>query len=145
MKKMNYLGVYGVLIRNDKIVLIKKAKGAFIGKLDIPGGGIEFDEEPIETLKREVMEETGLDVINQKIFDSTSTKYVWEYKKSSFIYFHHIGIIYRIMAKGKLKHVPDGIDSNGANWYLISNLKRNDLTPFAIYSLEKLGYKLIDR
>ena len=36
----------------------------------------------------------------------------------------------------------DGIDSNGAKWYKINELHKKEVTPFVLYSLEKLGYKL---
>ncbi len=54
-----HVGAYGILIRNEKIALIKKARGGYKGKYDLPGGGIEHNETPIETLHREIMEEIG--------------------------------------------------------------------------------------
>lgn len=52
MIKYTQLGVYGVLVKNDKVLLIKKARGPHTGKWDFPGGSIEFGEEPYEALKR---------------------------------------------------------------------------------------------
>ena len=46
-------------------------------------------------------------------------------------------------AKGILKKDPDGIDSNGAKWYKIEKLHKDEVTPFVLYGLEKLGYKLL--
>lgn len=42
MKKYKHLGVYGLIIKNDNILLIKKYGGPYDGKLDLPGGAIEF-------------------------------------------------------------------------------------------------------
>lgn len=49
--------VYGVLIENEKILLLKQWEG-----YDFPGGGMEKHETIIDCLKREFWEETGLDV-----------------------------------------------------------------------------------
>lgn len=42
MKELKHLGAYGLLIQNEKILLIKKATGPYQGKLDLPGGTIEI-------------------------------------------------------------------------------------------------------
>ena len=49
MVKHTHLGVYGVLIQHDHILLIQKARGPHKGKWDLPGGSIEFGEEPEHT------------------------------------------------------------------------------------------------
>ena len=48
-----HVGAYGVIIKDDKIILVKKARGGYKGKLDLPGGGIEHTELPEEALKRD--------------------------------------------------------------------------------------------
>ena len=52
--KKNHIGAYGIIIKNGQIVLIRKSRGGYKGKLDLPGGGIEHQELPHETLKREL-------------------------------------------------------------------------------------------
>ena len=59
-KKYKQLGAYGLLINDDKILLIKKNGGPYDGKLDLPGGTIEFSETPTDALKRELQEEVGI-------------------------------------------------------------------------------------
>ena len=54
MKEHRHLGVYGLVVRDNKILLIKKVSGPYDGLLDLPGGSLEFGERPIETLKREL-------------------------------------------------------------------------------------------
>lgn len=51
-------------------------------------------------------------------------------------------MFYLVRKKGRLKQVPDGIDSNGSSWYKISDLDKRNLSPFTIYVLKKLGYTL---
>ena len=62
-----HVGAYGFIIRDNKIALIKKARGGYTGLLDIPGGGIEHDETPVDALKRELMEEAGVTVVKQEL------------------------------------------------------------------------------
>lgn len=141
--KKTHVGAYGLIICNDKIALIRKARGGYKGKLDLPGGGIEHEETPNEALVREIMEEVGATVEAYYLLDVTSTNIVWEMEDDLWEDLHHIGIIYRVsILESELKEEADGLDSNGANWYLIDELKREELSPFAIFGLEKLGYKL---
>ena len=140
--KNKHIGVYGLIIENNKIVLIRKAQGGYKGKLDLPGGGMEHNEQPIETLIRELKEETGVKVLTQELFDVTSTNIKWQMTEDTVEDLHHIGILFIVKGKGNLKKEPDGIDSLGSSWYEISKLSRDELTPFVMYGLDKLGYKL---
>lgn len=140
--KKTHVGAYGIIIRDNKIALIKKARGGYKGKLDLPGGGIEHTETPIETLKRELMEEINGTVINAKLLDTTAVNIKWEFEPDSFEDLHHIGVLYSVEIKEEnLKEDSDGLDSNGADWYLISDLEEEMLSPLAWYSLKLLGFK----
>ena len=72
MKEHKHLGTYGIIIKDNKILLIKKITGPYDGKLDLPGGTIEFGETPEQTLKREVLEEVGIEVKEYELFDTDS-------------------------------------------------------------------------
>ena len=50
-----------IVIKNDKILLLKRQGGATgEGTWSMPGGGVEFMEDPLEAASRELFEETGL-------------------------------------------------------------------------------------
>lgn len=51
-----------LVVRNGKVLLVRRAVEPFLGHWDIPGGFCEVDEHPTETAIREVREETGLEI-----------------------------------------------------------------------------------
>ncbi|WET77447.1 NUDIX hydrolase [Amycolatopsis sp. QT-25] len=54
---------YGRLIRDGKILFIRRRPGSFLGgHWELPGGTVEPGERPTETVVREFAEETGLTV-----------------------------------------------------------------------------------
>ena len=146
MKKHRHIGVYGLIIKEDKIILIKKKTGPYDGKLDLPGGSIEFGETPSETLKRELQEETGINILDYNLFDASSVLVDWDYN-NEIIKTEHIGIFYKVSNyNGDIKkeieidNVND--DSLGADFYDIKDLTKDKLLAIVILELEKLGYKL---
>lgn len=141
--KSTHVGAYGFIIVDDKIALIKKARGGYTGLLDLPGGGIEHDETPIEALHRELMEEAGVIVEKEELITATSRTFKWQMLEDVIEDLHHIGILYKVEVKeNKVKEEADGLDSNGCNFYKISDLKKEELTPFTIEGLELLGYEV---
>lgn len=146
MKEMTHLGAYGIVIKNNKILLIKKQGGPYDGKLDLPGGRIEFGERPKDALKRELLEETGIEITNYKLFDSDSVTVKWKFK-GDLVQTHHIGIFFTILnynneVKKEVKIDEINDDSLGAEFFDINKLSKKELSTIAILELEKLGYTL---
>ena len=54
--------VDGIIIRNDKVLLIQRGNEPYIGYWALPGGYAEYDETVEESICREAFEETGLTV-----------------------------------------------------------------------------------
>ena len=142
--KSVHVGAYGFIIKDNKIALIKKARGGYKGLLDIPGGGIEHDETPVDALKRELMEEAGVTVTDYHLITATSRTFKWQMEESLIEDLHHIGILYKVdVLEDYVKEESDGIDSNGCSFYEIDKLSKEELTPFTIDGLELLGYKIL--
>lgn len=149
-KKYSHLGAYGIIIENNNnILLIKKNGGPYDGKLDLPGGTIEFGEKPNETIVRELLEEVGIRIKNFELFNIDSVSFTWKYKNEN-IDVHHICVFYKIneydgtIAKNmKISEVNN--DSHGADFYDISKLNKKDLSEITILLLQSLGYFIEDK
>ena len=144
MKEFKHLGAYGLIIKENKILLIKKNGGPYDGKLDLPGGTIEFGERPEEALRRELEEEAGIKVKEVCLIDTDSVNFEWKYQKENIIMkVHHIGIFYKVISyegniKQKLEITEINDDSKGAEFYDIDSLSKENLSQIAVLELEKL-------
>lgn len=57
-----YITADALIERDGSYLMIKEGKEHCRGLWSIPGGGVEHGENPVEAVKREVWEETGLEV-----------------------------------------------------------------------------------
>ena len=147
MKQLKHIGAYGLVIKDNKILLIKKNGGPYDGKLDLPGGTIEFCERPEDALKRELLEEVGIEVSKCELFDADSVAFEWKFKEDSLVKVHHTGIFYKVLnyendikKEVKIDEVND--DSLGAEFYEIDSLSKNNLSAIALLELKKLGFDI---
>ena len=145
MKEHKHLGAYALIIKNNQILLIKKVTGPYDGKLDLPGGTIEYKERPEESLIREMKEEVGIDVTNFELLDIDSVNVIWHHNNENELV-HHIAVFYKIISYDKnilndveITDIND--DSMGAEFYDIESLKINDVSNITSLILNKLGYK----
>ena len=54
------ISVMGLFIKSDTVLMIDKVTGPEPNRWDLPGGGLQPGEPIIQSLKREIREETGL-------------------------------------------------------------------------------------
>lgn len=146
-KEFKQLGAYGLVIRDGKILLIKKNGGPYNGKLDLPGGTIEFGEKPADTLKRELMEEVGIEVKDFELFDADSVFFDWQFKEDIIVQVHHMGIFFKVInyandVQNSVEIDEQNNDSLGAEFYDINSLTKEQVSEIVSLELEKLGYNI---
>jgi len=65
-------GIHVLIAHNDKYLVMKRSENDpnQPGHWDLPGGGVDHGEQPLEAAFREVKEEAGLDVTITKILNT---------------------------------------------------------------------------
>lgn len=72
-----HVHVDAIVRRGEEILIMKRAMGALTGAWYVPGGSLEEHETPEEGVRREIREETELEVANVSLFR------VWEYRQDA--------------------------------------------------------------
>ena len=65
-----------VLLKGDQVLLSKRGQEPKKGKYDLPGGFVDHDENAYDCARRELKEETGLDVDDLTPIDSGIHQYI---------------------------------------------------------------------
>lgn len=141
MNRHTHIGVYGLVAWEGRFLLIHKARGAYQGQWDLPGGRLEFGEQPETALHREIEEETGLTHLQLVINSAESCLLEWVHQGEP-EELHHIGMLYDVAltAASQPNHIkkePDGEDSLGADWFTLDQVRELSLTPFAEYMISQ--------
>jgi ADP-ribose pyrophosphatase YjhB (NUDIX family) len=125
IKKIQHFGIYGIILSNRQLLLVKKIRGLYTGLLDLPGGTPEFLESFEETLHREILEESSLCILRYR---QAST--VWNIGKYGNTILRHVGVLYFVETEGNIKSNSDGKDSGGCVWCDLEDIEKINCTPF---------------
>jgi 8-oxo-dGTP pyrophosphatase MutT (NUDIX family) len=129
--------VYGLIVDGDEIVTMKNKSN---GKFWFPGGGVELGEKIEDALKREVKEETGLNIkVGRMVL----------YKENFFYYqpldeaYHAFLLFFVCEVIGNKELISDeevdDLESKKPRWTKIKDIKKEDLS-----DLQKDLYKTIN-
>lgn len=134
MQKNYHLGIYAVIENDERILLVKKSRGPYKGMWDLPGGRPVHGETILQTLQREVKEETGVELLDAVLH--TNHAFVVEYTDGEEgISLHHTCLIYKAIKYDSV-HFQEGIneeDVAGCAWIEKSQLAHLSLSRVAKY------------
>jgi mutator protein MutT len=121
--KQPIIGVGAVIICNGKILLERRKNEPGKGKWSIPGGLVELGESAEETVIREVMEETGLEVEAPMLIDVVDNVTMDENGK---VEYHFVIVDYFVKLKGGVLEASS--DAAELEWVQLSAVENYDLT-----------------
>lgn len=136
---VTHLGTYGILIKDKQILLIKKSRGPYKGKLDLPGGRLEHGEGVVDGLAREIREETGITLRHATPFENVTTVVEYDDERGN-VSMHHIGLLYLVTDFDDTEQISEMNveDSLGSNWHALNLLNHDKLSPFAAKAVRHL-------
>lgn len=136
-----------IFSNDNKLLLGKSVKGGVYPDCWIvPGGGVEPDETKVEAVKREILEETGIDISSAKIeqiegaLSGQSEKTLRETGEKVLVemkFYNYKVMLNELAHSVTLKHEDDFIE---AEWFGLGELKSLKLSPPTTTTLQKLGY-----
>ena len=107
--------VAGVCLKDGKVLLARHTYGNGKGMLIIPGGYVQFGENPQETLVREYMEETGVTVKAGKLLGMRFSAKDW------------YAVFEAIYIQGEAR--SDGDENDKVVWMYINEALANESVP----------------
>jgi len=131
------LGVSTVVQRADAVLLVKRAKSPFRGVWAFPGGRVEFGESLKAAARREVLEETGLEVDIEEQIDRAE---ILQGHETAGVAAHHYVLI--VFAARYIGGQPNaGDDAREARWFRAEELRSVETTPDTARILARLGFR----
>ena len=136
-----HVGVGGLILWNDHVLIIKRIYNPNSGFWAIPGGHLKLGEPTAEGALRECIEETGLDL---EIAELASVIDKIDYDSKGKVEYHYVLCDYWLKLKNKytIENPPNPVaksDVSDAKFVLFKDLISYNLTPTVIELFQKTG------
>ncbi len=129
------VGVGAIVMKEGRVLLVKRAAAPNKGLWAIPGGSLELGETLREGARREIREETGIEV---RVKDPVYAFDYFERDQEGRIRFHFVIVdLLADYVRGELKAADDALE---ACWLLPEELDALELTPSTVEVLKNLKF-----
>ena len=136
MEIKKHFGVYGVCFQDGKLLCIEKTRGPYQQRFDLPGGSQELGEGLTETLKREVLEETGYAISsysNPRIYDVLVQEEGQDFAVYHIMAFYDIVLDFERSQQSLPQELLDGSnDSANAIWIPFEQITEENASPLVL-------------
>ena len=116
------VGVGVVVWRGDKVLMIKRGKPPRLGQWSLPGGAQKLGETLAGTARREVREETGIEI---ELGDIIATLDLIDRDDDARVRYHYTLVDF--MAEGRQSDLRPGDDAADARWFSRDEIEQLDL------------------
>lgn len=126
------VGVGGVVVSNGRALLIRRGSPPLVGQWSIPGGALEAGETLTEGVRRELLEETGIEV---RVLDLIEVFERIEMDGRGQARYHYVVLDYLCtVLRGEARPASDAA---GVAWASAEELQQYALTATATRVIEK--------
>lgn len=137
--------VGGFIFSSDVKLLLGKG-GVYGDAWLVPGGGIEPGESMTAAIKREIFEETGIDISKGKVEQLTdditgeSEKTLRDTGERVLVKMNFFNFIVKLPKTADEINIKAGDDFTDASWFAVEDLPKMELAPPSVTTLQNLGY-----
>ena len=126
------VGVGAVVLDGDRVLLVKRARAPLKGEWNLPGGAVELGETLESALVREVLEETGLDIVVGPVVEVLDRV---QRVPDGRVEYHFVIIDYLCTVRAGV--VAHGSDASDVRWVSLADLADHRVTDKAIEVIRK--------
>jgi ADP-ribose pyrophosphatase YjhB (NUDIX family) len=142
-KKDFHIGVYGILRKKEKTLVVRKKRGPYTGLFDLPGGGLSYGESIFNGLAREIKEETGVESKEYSFFGNFSflTHYTDSKKIKRKLY--HVALVYSVNKANFAKINPfiSAEDVSENIWIDLTKIEEKECSPILKEIKKNISHK----
>lgn len=122
------LGVGAVVVRDGALLMVQRAKEPYAGRWSVPGGMLEPGEYLVDAVRREVLEETGIEVVVGELLG------ILEVAADP-----HVVILDYVATTDSAEQPRPGDDASDARWVPLDQIDSLECTPRFVETLRGWG------